>query len=56
MASKWARGKFHETVITDSIDKVSDLITLNPKRWNEEVLTKVFSREDATIIGCEPVS
>ncbi|MBA0743979.1 hypothetical protein Gogos_006625 [Gossypium gossypioides] len=33
---KWARGKIHNTVITDSVDQVFDLIALNPKRWNEE--------------------
>ncbi|KAG8496073.1 hypothetical protein CXB51_009520 [Gossypium anomalum] len=49
-------GKIHNTIIIDSVDKVSDLITLNLKRWNEEVLTNVFSREDATTIRCVPLS
>lgn len=53
---KWAGGKIQHSIITDSVTKFFELISLNPKQWNEEVNSSVFAVENATAIRCVPLS
>lgn len=48
--------KFRNTVVNNSVSMVADLTDHNSKSWKEEVITSVFTLEEAKAIKCTPLS